>query len=105
MRRVSDTMSPLRKRPHSRVVLQRHLWSYSRGTTCRRRIRLRDDQRPRLPAVTCSADRSAVGTVGGHQSKTKERVVGAESGVDSPLSACAFSSVASYDISHASHTR
>jgi len=43
--------------------------------------------------------------VGGHQSMTKERVVGAESGVDSPLSACAFSSVASYDISHAPHTR
>jgi len=43
--------------------------------------------------------------VDGHQSMTKERVVGAESGVDSPLSACAFSSVASYDISHASHTK
>src|SRR5664280_2574650 len=41
MRRVSDTMSPLRKRPHSRVVLERHLWSYSRGTTCRRTIRQR----------------------------------------------------------------
>jgi len=38
MRRVSDTVSPLRKRRDSRVVLQRHLWSYSRGTTCRRTI-------------------------------------------------------------------
>jgi hypothetical protein len=52
-----------------------------------------------------SGHRSAVGTGDGHQSMAKERVVGAESGVDSPLSACAFSSVASYDISHASHTK
>ena len=65
------------------------------------------DIRTRVPVLTWAVpvEGSAVGTVGGHQSMAKERVVGAESGVDSPLSACAFSSVASYDISHASHTK
>ena len=64
-------------------------------------IDLRDDQTRRCSAGTCAVDGSAVGTVGGHQTMAKERVVGAESGVDSPLSACAFSSVASYEIGRA----